>query len=814
MGSLLQDLRFALRTYLRRPLFTIIALVTLGLGIGTTSALFSVVDGVLLRELPYAEPGTLVSVWEAFPSWQDDEALGRLWDRVQFTHRDYREVRSATRTLTDVALFAGWGEMALTGSGAPQQLSVGHGSANLFQTLGVRPLVGRAFLPGEDATAPGGAARVAVLSYELWQRRFGGDGRILGTSIVLDDEPYTVVGVLPSGFRLESVIVTDVMTGSSDPGLRDLWVPLGQPGLDFDSEGNAFEALARLAPDVTLERARAEIEAILAFDPNMPEREARVAPRKEVVTRGFAAPLMLNLAAAALLLLIACANVATLLIGEATGRRHEIATRSALGAGRLRVARQLLTESVVLGLLGSLVGILIAMAATRILVHLAPPIPRLEEVEVSLRVIAFAAAAGLGTALVFGLAPLAVLARGSVGSALAARGRGTTGRDRSFQGAVVSLQVALTVMLLVAGGLLARSLVRLLAVDPGFEVENLATFELVADDSRYPARADVSRFFADVVRSLGSVPGVVSVAGSYGLPFPGGAPLNGFRIEARGAEGDVVGRRRTVLPGYHETLGIPLLAGRFLSEADDADAPGAIVISESMARRFWPDASPLGATVLFWNSRRTIVGIVGDVRHTTLSTEGEPTFYVPFEQAPRRNLNLVMRTAGDPAGLLPLLREAVWAVDPDMPIGDEGTISASVTRSAADNRYRTLLVLAFGSLAALLAAVGIFGVTARGVAQRTRELGIRLALGARQDELVGLILRHSLVIGLAGTGLGLLGAAWASRLLSYYLFSIEPWDPLTYGAVGALSVLVCLAASYLPARRAAGLAPMEVLRQE
>jgi predicted permease len=813
MGSILQDLRFALRTYLRRPLFTVIALLTLGLGIGTTSALFSVVDGVLLRELPYAEAGDLVSVWEAYPSWRDDPSLGGKWDRVQFTHRDYLEVRSATRTLTDVALFVGWGEMALTGLGSPEQLSVGHGSANLFQTLGVLPLLGRTFLPGEESLTPGGGARVAVLSYELWQRRFGGDAEILGESIVLADNPYTVVGVLPPGFRLESVIVTDVMSGSSDSGLRDLWVPLGQPGMSFDSEGNAFEALARLAPGVTLEQARAETEAILAFDPNMP-RQARVAPRKEAVTRGFAAPLILNLAAAALLLLIACANVATLLIGEASGRRHEIATRSALGAGRLRVARQLITESVVLGLLGSVVGVLVAMAATRVLVFLAPPIPRLEEVEVSARVIAFAAAAGLGTALLFGLAPLVVLTRGSVGTALAARGRGTTGRDRSFQDAVVSLQVALTVVLLVGGGLLARSLVRLLAVDPGFRAENLATFELVADRGRYPGRAEVSRFFADVVRSLESVPGVVSVAGSYGLPFPGGAPLNGFRIEARGEDGDVVGRRRTVLPGYHETLGIPLLAGRLLSDSDGSDAPGAIVISESMARRFWPDESPVGATVLLWGSRRTIVGIVGDVRHTTLSTEGEPTFYVPFAQAPRRNLNLVIRTAADPAALLPRLSEAVWAVDPDMPVADAGTVSASVSSSAAEDRYRTLLVLVFGGLAALLAAVGVFGVTARGVAQRTRELGIRIALGARHGELVGLILRHSLIIGLAGTTLGLLGAAWTSRLLSHYLFAIEPWDTLTYGAVGAFVALVCLAAGYIPARRVAGLAPMEVLREE
>ncbi len=336
-ADLSQDLRFGMRTLRRRPLFTLVAVLTLGLGIGATTAIFSVVDGVLLRDLPYEDPGSLVSVWQAYPSWQEMEGRGPQWDRVQFTFRDYLDFRAGGTLFEDVAVFAGWGELALTGTGTPARLSVGYGSANLFTLLGVRTILGRGFLPGEDASQPGQAARVAVLSQELWQRRFGGDTDVLGTSINLNNTPYTVVVVLPAGFRLQSTIVTGVKQGTNDIGLRDLWVPMGQKGIDLFGEGSAFEVLGRLAPGVTLEQARSEAQALLPEDTGPPDREVRIAFRKEFVTQAFGTPLLLILGAAATLLLIACTNVATLLIGEAMGRRHEMATRSAVGAGRLRI---------------------------------------------------------------------------------------------------------------------------------------------------------------------------------------------------------------------------------------------------------------------------------------------------------------------------------------------------------------------------------------------------------------------------------------------------------------------------------------------
>lgn len=812
MDSIIQDIRFGFRALRRRPLFALVAIVTLGLGIGSAASVFSVVDGVLVRPLPYADPGTLVSVSETRRSSQDAEETEIVGNGLPFTWQDYLLLRDGV-TLMDVAVFTGAAEMPLTGAGAPEQLSVGHASANLFDLLGVLFPLGRGFLPGEDAVVPGQAARLAVLSQELWQRRFGSDPDLLGSTITLDQIPYTVVGILPSGFRLQSEIVT-VVVGGTDLGLRDVWVPIGQAGSRLQSDGNAFEVLGRLAPGVGLTQARAEADAILAAAPGESPMAARLTPRQEVVTRGFVAPILVMFAGAGLLLMIACANVATLMVSEATERRHEIATRSALGAGRWRLSRQLLTESVLLGFMGSLVGILVALAGTEALLSLAPPIPRLEEVEVSARVLGFAIATGVLTGVIFGLAPLALLARSPVGEVLARRFRGSSEGGATFQGGAVAFQFALTVVLLVVGGLFARSLVEVRDVDPGFLPGHVATLRVSAPSSRYPTQAEISRFFEQVVAELESVPGVESVAGSYGLPFPGGAPRNALVIGRPGSDVRVAARRRTVLPGYHETLGISLVAGRTLSRTDQADRPGAMVISESLARRYWEGQSPIGATVGFWGAQWTIVGIVGDVRHTDLFSQGEPTFYVPFAQAPRRNLNLVVRTAGNPAQAIPLLGEAVWRIDPDMPLTEVSTLPTLMDESLAEARYRTILILVLGALASIVAAVGIFGLTARSVARRSRELGVRMALGADCGRLVAGTLWHGLRLATTGMVMGLFAAVGIGRVVSHLLFGVRAADPLTYGTVAGGLLLVCAAATLLPAMRVTRLTPMTVLREE
>ena len=814
MHSLLPDIRFALRTMRRKLLFSFVSVLMLGLGIGGTTAIFSVVDGVLLRDLPYEDPDRLVSVWKSYPSLQEGGNFNPLWDRIQFTFQDYLDLREGTAAFQDVAVFAGWGSSALTGAGTPQQLSVGLASANLFEVLGVGLPEGRGFLPGDDAVRPGQAERVVVLSDQLWQRRFGGDGRMVGNTISLDGKPHMVVGILPAGFRLESVIMTDVLEGQPDSGLRDLWMPLGQEGLDLDSEGSSFEVLGRLAPGVTPDQARAEVLSVLRASGRRPlDQQARVALRQAVVTQGFATPLLLLFGASAILLLIVCANLATLLLGEAATRRHEMAVRCALGAGSGRISRQLLTENLLLGLLGSGLGLLLALAGTWALSVLAPPLPRLGEVGINGRALLFAIGAGLLTGLVFGLAPVTALARHSIGKSLNEANRTVSGGRRWLQRQAVSLQIALTVVLLVSGGLFVRSLLNLQSVDPGFDPANLVAFQLAVPQQSYPAQSDVSRFFEEAVRNMEDVPGVVSVSGSYGLPFPGGAPSNGVEILNRGPGAGFTARRRTVLPSYHETMGIPLLQGRFLSKSDGPSTPKAMIISESAAGSHWnwPSESPLGTPVRFFGAPWTIVGVVGDVLHTSLSSKGEPTIYVSFAQLPRRNLTLIARTSGDPAQALPALQQAVWSVDPDIPVTKPGTMSALVAESTAEARYRTLLILVFGAMAALLAAAGVFSVTARQVAQRNREMGIRMALGAKHISLVGDVLRESLLAGLAGTALGLAGALWLSQLLSRFIFEVETWDPVTYGLVALLLVLVCLTAGYLPARRIARVDPVRVL---
>jgi putative ABC transport system permease protein len=806
--DLLHDLRFTLRSLRRRPLFTLIAISTLGIGIGGMTAIFSVVNGVLLKDLPYRNAEQLLSIWKVYPPGGSVPA----GDQVQYTYDDYLALRDGTKLLQDVAVYAGFESAALTGTGTPERLSVGEGSANLFEVVGVRPILGREFLPGEEGSPGTPASRVAVLSYELWQRKFGRDPSVIGRSIQLDGQPFAVVGVLPRGFALESFVVTEVMDGAQDDGLRDVWVPIGQAGSDPRASGNAFEVFGRAAPGVSIAQAQAEARMLLPLGSGPADQEIRMEPRKQVVTGSVDTPLLLILGAAGLLLLIACANVAGLLLGESSVRNGEMAVRSALGAGRVRVVRQLLTESVALGLLGSALGIVLAWWGTRILVTLAPPIPRVGTVEVSGTVLLFAVMAGLLTGLLFGLAPVTSLLRRSVGQALRSHGRGMNGEHRHAQGWIASLQVSLTVVLLVAGGLMARSLMKLMSVDPGFDTKNLATFKVDLPESRYPTVAAASAFFHQVIRNVEAVPGVESASGSYGLPFPGGSPRN--PVQVAGTEKVLVGRRRTVMASYHQTMGIRLLEGRYLSATDTAGADGAMVVSASLAAALWPQGGAVGTTVQFFGQPWTVVGVVADVRHTNLSQAGEPTFYVPFAQAPRRNLTLVARTESDAASLLPALRQAVWAVDPDIPVTDAETMTGLVSRSTQADRYRTLLILVFGSLAAVLASVGVFGLTARRVAQRTREIGIRMALGAGPKGLVRAVLRRSLIDALVGTGIGLVGAFWVRHLLSAYLFGVESADPVTYLLVGTLVVVVCAVAAGVPAVRAARVSPMSVMRQE
>ena len=530
----------------------------------------------------------------------------------------------------------------LTGHGRAEEISVGLASAGLFELLGVRPVLGRTLVADEALPAAVNGARVALLSYELWAGRFGSDDRILGRTITMGGDSYEVIGVLPAQFRLVSDLVTTHENGgSSDSGRRDVWIPLGRAQANC---GNCLEILARLVPGRTTLEAIAEVQRLLIDQSKHPDQLARVLVHQERITQGLGTPLLMLFGAAAVLLLIACLNVAGLLAGEAAGRQQEIAVRFALGAGKGRVVRQLLTESALLGLIGAFAGLVVAWLGTSSLLSFAPPMPRLNEVGMNVRALLFATVVGVTTGIAFGFAPALSL----IGARDVLRSHGVTRprRGRSLQAGVVLLQLRLTVMLLIAGGLFGRSLGRLMSVDPGFMPEQLATFAFDVPATRASNGEAIQQFQSDVVRTAGAVPGVSAVSLTSELPFPGGKGSRSFALEADGPMSPTAMWHRSVLPNYHATMGIPLLEGRMLSPSDAPGAPNAIVVSRSFADEIWPGESALGKRIYRTGpiGAWTVVGVVGDVRHKTLGAAVEPTMYRTVMQAPMRRLYLVART--------------------------------------------------------------------------------------------------------------------------------------------------------------------------
>lgn len=812
MDSVFQDLRFALRSLARRPLFATIAVLTLALGIGGTTAIFSVVDGVLIRDLPYRDPSSLVSVWKAWPSWRGQGLLDSVWDHIRFPLADYLNIRDHAETLGDIEAYT-VRRYVLTGDGSAEEVSVGLATEGLFSLLGVHPILGRAFSERETVPVATRGPRVALLSHELWVSRFGGEPGVLGRAIVMSGEAYEVVGVLPPDFRLVSDMVTSGENGGvTDAGIRDVWAPLGRAETDC---GNCLEVLVRLAPGHSVGDARREMQGLLIDHPgDPPDQIARVVEYKQRLVRGFGAPLLVLFGAAAVLLLIACLNVAGLLVGEAMRRHQEIAVRSALGAGRWRIARQLLTESALLGLIGAAAGIVLARLGIAALLSVAPPIPRLEEVGVSGRVLAFAIGTGIATGIAFGLAPaLSLIGPRGV---LAARGVSRGREIRWLHGGVVSIQLGLTVILLVAGGLFGRSLTRLMSIDPGFNPEGLATFAFDVPRARATSDETIAQFQAEVFRVATAVAGVSTVSATSELPFPGGKWSRSFALEPDGPMSEIAMWHRSVRPNYHETMGIPLLAGRMLSEADGPGAPDVILVSESFAEQVWPGESALGKRIYKTGpvGGWTVVGVVGDVRHKTLGAAAEPTIYRTTAQAPMRRLYLVARTNHDPASIMAVLQQSIWAEYPDTPITEAGVMTTLVRDSEADDRFRAVLMWTFSALAVLLASVGVFGVMARAVASRTREIGIRTALGARGTALIALVLRDGLICATIGIGIGLIGATWLAGVIRHLLYDLDARDPLTYVVVALLAMMVCVVAAYVPARRILGVSPMEALTDE
>lgn len=798
MDSLLFDLRFTIRSLRRRPTFAAVAIATIALSIGAATAIFSVVDGVLFRSLPYHDASRIVTVWQTDSARLKQPVLAARWDRLGLDYTDFIVWRAKQTSFDGVAAWSGFGAM-MPGANGPVQISGTRVSPGLFELLGVRPTLGRTFLPGEDVV---GGPRVTMLSHETWVSRFGAKPDVVGTSVRFDDIPYEIIGVLPEGFTLER----------GKPG-APFWIPTGQQRGDVGQRNRSFHAIARLKPNVSVERATLETTQLLSTSDPSIKRNARITDFVRDETREVRKPLLLLLGAVGLLLLIACVNIATLLLGEATARDVEISARVALGATRGRIVRQLLTESMLLSSAGAAIGVLLAWWGTKAIVALAPDtLPGILTARVDGRVLAVALAIAMATGLLFGLAPALALSE-SGPAALLRSGQTVRGRG-VLQRVMIATELALSVVLLVGAGLLARSLQSVSSVDPGFRPDHL----LAARISYPHAYADSIRlraFYADAMARLASTPGVTGVTAASNVPFTGGSSSSPYLLVGEGDAERIAHKhevqQRVIAPSYFATMGIPVIAGRGFTADDRSDAPLAAVISEAAARRDFPTQSAIGQRVYYQGAWREIVGIVRDTKFRQLSAADQPSIYTPAAQLVNP-LDILVRTSGDPAALTHIVRDIVQAAGPTVAITNVDVVESLIRRSFSEERFRTALIVFFGAVAAILAAVGMYGVTSRAVSRRTREVGIRVALGATTRSVVTMIVNQTLAGVAIGVVAGAIAAVLASRLLVPYLFGVTAYDPVTYGAIFGFLAVVSLAASWVPARRAGRVEPAIVLR--
>ncbi|HEX8137724.1 MAG TPA: ABC transporter permease [Pyrinomonadaceae bacterium] len=804
MGTLWQDVRYGMRTLLKRPAFTVVAVVALALGIGANTAIFSIVYAVLLRPLPFKEPERLVVVFDKQPSLETAPASFPEFD-------DWRKQSQAFEEMA--ALFHN--NFNLTGTREPERVRGALVSENYFSLFGSSPMLGRSF--SADDHRPG-AQPVVVLSQWLWQTEFGASPEVMGQTLTLNGTPYTVIGVMPA-----------TAPSLSSANKTALWVPLERELPWKDRGAHFLNVFARLKPGVSLERAQAEMNLIAERleGEYHTGHSVRLTSFKERLVGDVRPHLLLLLGAVGLVLLIACANVANLLLARATARSKEFAIRAALGASRLRLIRQLLTESVLLALLGGVAGTLLALWATDVLVASWPArLPRPDQIGVDWRVLGFTAAVTLLTGLVFGLAPALFATRTDLNESIReSSSQTTTGARRNrVRHLLVVSELALATMLLLGAGLMLKSFWLLRGVDPGFRPENVLTVQVSLQSKKYLEEWQRASFFREVLERTEGLPGVEAAGAINNLPLGGGGMNGDFELEGRppfpqGQE--PMTEKYIASAGYARAMGIRLLKGRFISEQDTAESPAVVVINEAMARRFWPDADPLGQR-LSWggNNWRTIVGVVGDVRNEGLETSSGFQSYVPYTQAPPTGMTIVVRAAEAGAAganaqqLAAEIRRQVQAVDPEQPVFNIKLLDAIVADSVGGQRLTTLLLSIFGALALVLASVGIYGVLSYSVAQRTHEIGIRMALGAQSRDILKMVLGQGLLLTLSGVALGLLAAFALTRVMASLLYGVTATDPLTFAAASLVLILVALLATIIPAHRATRVDPLEALRYE
>ena len=806
MDSLWKDVRFAARVLWKSPGFSGVALLALVLGIGANTAIFSVVNAVLLRPLPFPEPDRLVMVWESSPRTKKTNVANP---------QNVADWQKRNRSFEKIAAYLPFAlTMSLTGEGTPEEIPGNYVTRDFFSILGVRPAMGRDFVPEEELS---NAPDVALISDGLWRRRFGADPHIVGKKLMVRGSPTIVIGVLPANFRFPDV-------------KADIWELTTLHPEQGNARAGTLAPIARLKPGVTVSQAQADMNAIAAqLAREFPDFDTHwgstVVPMRDQFTGDLRTPLLVLLGAVGLVLLIACANVANLMLMRSSGRQREMAIRTSLGASRARIVRQLLVESAILGVIGGSLGLLVAVWAKDVLLAMLPEnmsVAKVNSVAIDGNVLAFTVILSLGTALLFGLLPALRASRPDLSDTLKEGGRAVSSslaRNR-MRAALVSGEIAVALMLLIGAGLLIQSFIRLEHVTPGFEPDRILSMRIGLSNARYNDLKKASAALDDILHRIEQVPGVSSAGSIQFPPLSGLLSVTGFWVAGRpvpnASEAPGTGVS-IVTPGYFGTMGIPLINGRLFTERDAAGTPQVAIVSQALVRQQFPNMDPIGQRLFVQWGRETpyqIVGVVGDVKHDGLDKDVRPTVYFPNAQETQTIATLVIRTGADPMKLAPVAEQIIHAYDKDQAIADIQPLDMFLSKSVARPRFQSVLLATFAGLALLLAVIGIFGVMSYSVAQRTHEIGIRVALGAQRDQVLRLVVGQGLLLALIGTAGGLAGAFALTRYLRTLLFNVSPTDWLTFTAVPLILFAVALAASYFPARRAMRVDPMQALRYE
>jgi putative ABC transport system permease protein len=821
MQQMWQDLRYGARMLLKNPGITFVVILALALGIGANTAIFSVVDAVLLRPLPYPESDRLVFLNETT----------QTMDEISVAYPNFTDWRNQNHVFENIGVY-NRSSYNLTGVGEAERIVTGQVSADMFAALRANPALGRLFTNDEDKP---GAAPVVVLSYPLWQRRFGGQTSILNQPLSLNGKSYTVIGIMPQGFQFPSRV--------------EMWVPVGQLSGDADwqQRGNhpGLYGVARLKPGVSFAQAKAEMDLIGAnlanqYNESNAGNGIGVRPLLEVFVGDIRRALWVLFAAVAFVLLIACANIANLLLARAQSRQKEMAIRSAMGAGRWRIARQLLTESVLLALIGGTIGMLIAQWGIRLILYISPAaIPRATEISLNWRVLIFTIGLAFVTGILFGLVPALQAGVVDVHETLKETGRGTSGRHW-LRSSLVVVEVATTLVLLIGAGLMIRSFYRLQKVNPGFSYEHLTSFSVSLPEKKYKTAEQTEQFYRQLLEKLRNLPGVEATAAATGLPLGNNGWQTGFVVDGRPRpprDQTPLMEACLVTPDYFRAMNIPLKRGRYFTEQDnrswlagqdlskleeverDVAGMNAIVIDEEFARRYWPNEDPVGKRIAMGKEERprflTVLGVVGRVKMEGLSQDSNRVQgYFPFLQNPSNDMTVVLKASGDPNQLIAAVRQQVKTIDPDQPIYSIRTMDEIRAESVAPERLNLTLLSIFAGIALVLAIVGIYGVMSYSVTQRTHEIGIRMAIGAQPRDVFRMVIGQGMMLALIGVGIGLVGAFGLTRLMTTMLFGVEPTDPATFAAIAVLLTGVALVACYVPGRRATKVDPVVSLRYE